>query len=111
MKKISFMKPTDLYDEAFRRYQELLHMKQVKEKTIAKAPPGKIHMIRIKNGVQFYLRKNSDEKTGEYISKSNVSKLKAYLQKSYDEKALKLINQEITALEAFFKKAVSVGLN
>ena len=104
-KKAPLMKQTNLYVEIGRRYQELLQIKQVKENAIENAPPGKIHIIQIKNSVQYYLRKNSDEKTGEYIPKSNVSKLKSYLQKSYDEKLLKLINQEIDVLEKFLRKS------
>lgn len=104
-KKIAFMKTTNLYNEAARRYKELLQVKQVKEAALAKAPQGKIHIIHVKNSVQFYLRKSKDEKTGEYISKSNDSKLKEYLQKSYDEKTLKLINREISTLEQFLRKS------
>ena len=104
-KMIPLLKSTNLYDDAIRRYQELLQLKQVKENAITKAPPGKIHISHNKNHEQFYLRENRDEKTGEYISKSNSSKLKSYLQKSYDEKALKLINQEIAVLELFLRKS------
>ena len=71
-----------LYDEAIRRYQELLQLKQTKENAIAKAPPGKIHLSQSKNRAEFYLRKNKEEKTGEYISKTNAAMLKNYLQKS-----------------------------
>ena len=106
MKKMTtFLKPTNLYDEAIRRYQELLQLKQTKENAIAKAPPGKIRLSQSKNRAQFYLRKNKEEKTGEYISKTNAAMLKNYLQKSYDENALKLINQEISVLEAFLRKS------
>ena len=104
-KTTTFLKPTNLYDEAIRRYQELLQLKQVKENAIAKAPPGKIRISHNKKHEQFYLREKKDEKSGEYISKSDVLKLKSYLQKSYDEKALKLINQEIAVLETFLKES------
>jgi len=99
------MKQTNLYDEASRRYQELLQTKQIKENALMKAPPGKIHIIQTKNHTQFYLRKEKDEKTGEYISKSNTSQLKVYLQKSYDEKCLKLVEREIVVLEMLLNKS------
>ena len=99
------MKHSMLYDEAQRRMQELGRIKKIKEAAVLNAPPGKLHMTNYENHTKFYLRKEKTDTTGEYISKSDDSKLKPYLQKYYDEKILKIVNQEIFILEAFLKKS------
>ncbi|MBR5420079.1 MAG: hypothetical protein IK115_02905 [Lachnospiraceae bacterium] len=105
MKKQKLMQQTDLYSEALRRYEELLQIKAAKEDALAVSPPGKIHIVYSRKRPQYYLRKNPREKTGEYIPKADVSKLKIYLQKSYDEKLLSLIDREIRTLEAFLRRS------
>ncbi len=108
-KQENTMKQSILYDEACRRMQELEKIKQVKEAAVLNAPPGKIHIANSGNRAKFYLRKEKTDTTGEYISKSDASKLKPYLQKYYDEKILKIINQEISILETLLKKSHDFG--
>ncbi len=90
---------TDLYCKAKQRYNELLQIKNSKETTLEKMPPGKIHVSKKPRGVQYYLRQDSADKTGKYIPKSEISIIKQYLQKAYDEKILKIISQEIQSLK------------
>lgn len=90
---------TDLYFKAKRRYDELLQIKNSKEMTLEKMPPGKIHVSKTPHGVQYYLRQDSTDKTGKYIPKSETSTIKQYLQKAYDEKILRLVSQEIQSLK------------
>ncbi len=104
MRKLKLMRRTDLYMEAQRRYRELLQIKDSKETVLANTPPGKIHIVNSGRRIQFYLRKDPDDRSGEYISKSESSKLRSYIQKMYDEKLIKLIDREIKTLEAFIKK-------
>ena len=92
---------TDLYFKAKRRYDELLQIKNSKEMTLEKMPPGKIHVSKTSHGVQYYLRQDSTDKTGKYIPKSETSTIKQYLQKAYDEKILRLVSQEIQSLKRF----------
>ena len=47
----------------------------------------------------YYLREKSTDHTGKYISVRDEHTLGIFLQKSYDEKVLKLIRQEIAVLE------------
>lgn len=106
-KKI-MLKPTSLYDEASRRYDELLRIKYDKERALAKAPSGKMSIANSKKRTQFYLRATNDAKTGEYMSKSDISRLKIYAQKRYDEKVIKLVNSEIKNLETFLDRSNDV---
>ncbi|MBR5790086.1 MAG: hypothetical protein IKX99_08285, partial [Lachnospiraceae bacterium] len=68
-----------------RRYQELLNAKQELENSSVKALPGKIHIVSSAKRTQFYLREESSDKSGKYISKSDEGTIKQYLQKAYNE--------------------------
>ncbi|MBO4887234.1 MAG: hypothetical protein J5589_02830, partial [Firmicutes bacterium] len=104
-KALLHLKPTNLYDEAGRRYNELLVIRQQLQKDLTRYPPGKIHISNSSNRTQYYLRRDNVERSGEYISKNDNAKLKAYIQKSYDEKVLKHVDREIHVLEVFLKKS------
>ena len=67
------LKPTNLYEEAQRRYDELLQVKRMKEASLEKAPPGKIHVVKSKRRTQFYLRKDTKDVGGTYLPKSESS--------------------------------------
>lgn len=107
-KKTLTTNATNFYFEAKRRYNELLLIKKAKEAALEKAPPGKIHVSRSLHGVQYYLRNDSSDKTGNYIRKSEMAVIKRYLQKAYDEKILKIITAEIQGLQILLKKAENV---
>lgn len=96
---------TNLYYEAERRYNELLLIKDSKEATLEKAPPGKIHISKNSYGVQYYLRNDVSEKSGKYIHKSEKDVIKQYLQKAYDEKILKFVTEEIKGLNKLLTKS------
>ncbi len=80
-------------------------IKNSKEEALEKAPPGKIHVSRTAHGVQFYLRRESSEKSGKYIHKSEISMIKQYLQKAYDEKINKLVTVEVQCLKKLIDKS------
>ena len=60
---------------------------------------GKLHIAMRKGRSMYYLREKSTDHTGKYISVRDEHTLGIFLQKSYDEKVLKLIRQEIAVLE------------
>ena len=95
---------TNLYSEAKRRYNELYKVKTQKEKALAKSPKGKLHIVNKKGIANYYLRNDSSDRSGIYLSKSNPEKVRKYAQKSYDEKILKLIDAELSNLDSFLKK-------
>ena len=107
LKLNKLMTPTILYDEAKRRCQELTKLKQEREQALAKAPAGKIHIVNARNRIQFYVRTGSSDKSGKYISKSETGTIKTYLQKAYDEKLLKAINNELDVLNQLLRKSAS----
>ena len=104
----TLLKPTALYEEAGKRCQEISKCKQKTEEDLRKAPPGLIHISKAGTGVRFYLRRDSSDKSGKYIRKSDTRTIQAYLRKSYNEKALKLLNTEIKYLDVLLKKSSNI---
>ena len=104
----SILTPTFLYEEARRRYQEIKKCTDKMESEILKAPSGIIHIVNSGKRVQFYLRDDKSDKSGKYIRKSDAKTIRTFLQKSYDEKVMKLLNVESKSLEIFLKKSDNI---
>lgn len=102
--------PTDLYHEAQRRLDELLEIRNSLEVAIDKAPPGRIHVLKSARRTQYYLRECKSDKTGRYLPKSNPNSIKIYLQKAYNQKAIKLISTEISNLEYLLNNSNEIEL-
>lgn len=103
MKK-QYLKPTNLYQEASRRLNELRLIHHELKKRLNIYPEGKIHVVKNRLRIQYYLRKDPKEKSGVYLSKKEEEKIKTFLQKKYDEDAIKQVNLEIKILENILKK-------
>lgn len=104
-KALKLIQPTVIYQEAKRRYDELMEIKLEKEKALEKAPSEKIHIIKTSKRVQYYLRKDAADKSGKYIPKAETEVIRRYIQKSYDEKVLKQVNIELNSLKAYLKNS------
>ncbi len=103
-KTITLLRPTCLYEEAVRRCQEISKYKLELEKELEKASPEIIHILKSGTRVQFYLRRNKSDRSGVYIRKSDTHTIRTFLQKSYLEKVLKLLNLEEKNLAGLIKK-------
>lgn len=103
--KTIIKKQVNLYDVANRRYEELKKIEESKEASLDKAPTGKIHIINSNNHTQFYLRKDKTDTNGEYLAKSDKTKIGIYTQKAYDEKILKIVKEEIKVLNSFMRRS------
>lgn len=95
------MSPTQVYEMAEKRLNELKAIEKQKSIAIQKYPAGRIHVIKTRGRTQFYLRTDPKDKSGKYIQKGEEATIKKYLQKAYDEKIYKLITLEIKSIEAF----------
>ena len=102
------LKPTFLYEEAGRRYQELKECADKIENDIQKAPSGIIHIVNSGKRVQFYLREDKSDTGGKYIRKTDAQTIRVFLRKSYYEKVLKLLKVEIKNLGNFLKKSDNI---
>lgn len=108
--KRNMLKPTKLYDLARERLKELRIVESEKALALQKYPPGKIHIVKSSTRVQYYLRMDAEDKSGAYMRKRDVPKIRKYLQKSYDEKILKLIRKEIKNIEYFLKHSKEINI-
>ena len=98
-----------LYEEAQRRYLELSDYRMRIESELRKAPNGIIHVVNSGRRIQFYNRKNKTDTSGKYIRKSEKQIIRALLQKAYNEKALKLLNEEIGNLNLLQKRSNGIS--
>lgn len=109
MKRIKIIESSNLYLEAKRRYKELEYILSVLDERLRMAPSGKIHIVKTKSKPQYYLRKDAKDVSGEYISKREVSRIMIFLQKYYDEKVSKLINEELLNMKHFISKTDGIA--
>ena len=86
--KTTYLTPTNLYQEAQRRLEELYSARQALEKRLKSYPEGKIRVVKKGRKVQYYLRTDPKDRSGVYISKQSERKIESYLQKKYDESTL-----------------------
>lgn len=91
------------------RLRELKIVEAEKNVALQKSPQGKIHIVKTDRRVQYYLRKDANDKSGTYIKKKDEAKIKRYLQKSYDEKIQKLIKKEIKCIEDFLQRSGNIN--
>lgn len=101
---------TSVYKVAKNRLDELISIQAIIENSLSAMPPGKIHICKKAVGVQFYLRNEPSDIGGVYLSKKQPSKIAKYLQKTYEEKLLKLIIKERKQLELFLTKSEQIPL-
>ncbi len=102
MKAKKHLSQSNLYNCAQSRLAELNIIKSQIENELSKYPPGIIQVCSSKrNGNQFYLRASAQDKNGKYMSKKNPAKISTYLQKAYDERILKLAEQEARFIKEF----------
>lgn len=95
--------PTNLYKEAERRLEELDYYEKQLTQSLLGAPKGNLKIAKAGERIQYYLRENSYETCGKYISKSNKNVLTAYMQKRYNERLLTIVRQEKYSIKLFLQ--------
>lgn len=98
------LQPTSLYVEADRRLKELSECLHETEKEFGKAPSGIIHVLKSGTRIQFYFRANKSDRGGKYIRKSDTHTIQTLLQKSYQDKVMRLLKTEIKNLELLLNR-------
>lgn len=102
-------RPLIFYEMAQRRLEVLERQRRSIEKQMLKSPEGMIHIVNSRGRTQYYLRTESNDKSGVYIPKRNSKVIGALLQKKYDLQFLKLINMEMENLKKFLEKSIVEG--
>ena len=96
--KHKLLSQSTIIEAAEIRYKQLKEFEEKLRNALEKAPHGKIHIVSSGRRVQYYLRRSPQDKSGQYISMSDSTKLHIFLQKSYNEKTLKSIEEELSIL-------------
>lgn len=81
------------------RIKELRSVIQKKEKSLADAPEGTIHLFESTDRKQFYYKAGHGETKRKYIKKNNRQTISALCQKDYDQKVLDAAKKELKQLE------------
>lgn len=88
------------------------------EKRLSRAPEGAVRIIKHRNGYQYYFRKDSSEKTGKYMPKSEYKKAVDLMQKKYDlqiktaaEKQYSVINHFLNGYDPEILKRIYASLS
>ncbi len=96
--RLKLLLPSNVIEEARTEISSLQSIREYLSSALEAAPSGKIHISRSGKRLSYYLRKTPHDEGGEYISKKETQKIKIYLQKSYDEKALKTVDELLSIL-------------
>lgn len=94
---------TKVYEEAEKRLEDLLKAKEVVRANIKNHPEGTLRFFKHGNRFQFFIRGEKKGKGGTYLSKKEKKTIRQYLQKWYDLRVLKLLDSEISSMEAVLK--------
>ena len=89
---------------------ELSQQKEQIEKTImdlkkrlSHAPAGKVQIEKKGNNYQYYLKEDSKTARGKYIPRKQLPIAKKLVQKDYDIRLLKVLEEQLKAIELFLK--------
>ena len=81
------------------RVNNLLEIKQAKERALLKIPKGTLRISSHGNRVQHYHRNNSKDINGTYIREEDIKLAHQLAQKDYDQKVLCAAEKEIQAIQ------------
>lgn len=88
-----------IIDHLFERESYLRNLQKEKEKELIHAPEGTLRIDRRKKGNVFFHRKSSEYPNGIYIRKKHRDLAVELAQKDYNEKLLRVVKHELSALE------------
>lgn len=95
----------EIHDLILERLQYITDLKAEKIKALKKAPGGKLrisyHKEKDAQFVQYYHRQASADKNGSYLPVSKKDLARRLAQKEYDEKILRLAEQEEKAIQKY----------
>lgn len=76
----------------------------VKEKSLKKAPAGRIRLSRRKNQIQWFHVTRGSTEHGKYIPVCEIDRARALAQKEYDLKALPELKRQLSLIDSFMDR-------
>lgn len=83
--------------------ERLRRLKEQTEKNLCDAPEGKIRVGKSNGCDQFYIYRKNQKGSGTYISKKEEAIVRSLIQKSYDQKILRLAKKRLAQLDRILK--------
>lgn len=90
------------------RKNDLLQLKEKKEKELVGAPEGSLRVCEHGKRTQYYLRNDPKDFSGVYIRKENIAIAQGLAQKDYDKKILGSAKQEVLAIDKYLQACPQV---
>lgn len=81
------------------RKEQLLHLKKTKEKALQNVPKGTLRICCNGNRIQYYHRKELEDRRGTYLREKEKELAHKLAQKEYDQKVLRVIEKELSIVE------------
>ena len=82
-----------------KRAKELKKMRKIVIARLNKAPEGKLRIKRVNGHPYFYIRLESEDLNGKYLSREQAKLIQKLAQKGYDERALTAIDAELNVIK------------
>ena len=83
------------------RKNQLLKLKEEKEKSLLRAPKGLLRVNCQGGRIQYYRRENASDANGVYLRKKDRDLVRRLAQKEYDQKVLRAVEKELGAIERY----------
>ena len=88
-------------EQLIQRLQYLQQVAKEKEKALLKAPKGTLRVMKDQGNIRYYQRNDTNHKEVIYLTKDKISLARELAQKDYDEKVLRAVNKELSAIEKY----------
>ena len=96
-------KTTSLITELTGNLNSIKHHIANTKKRLLKAPEGTLRISKKCNHYQYYLRHGKDDIHGKYLNTKQLPTAKKLAQKDYDKRLLKVLEEQLKAIEQFLK--------
>ena len=76
-----------------------------KKDKIPMLPPHRLRVVKRGNGYQYYIRSDEKDTSGKYVKKNQLKDIKQTIEKEYLDKAVNIIQKELSVLNQYLDKA------
>lgn len=110
MKSLEQLSPDTILANVQSRAEELLKIIDEKKRVLARAPRGRIKLIRRGGNIHSYHVTDSAKPAGKYIPVTEHKLIKALAQKDYDQTVLKKLQKQLWVIDEFIRKYDSMAV-
>lgn len=101
--RANLLAPDTVLEQVKKRINDLQTLLMEKKVALKSAPEGALRIAQSGNRIQYYHKTSDENPQGKYLPRSQDNLAAALAQKDYDQRIVKEIEDEITALEKLIK--------